>query len=73
MPSVTWHASISPALHCSASPVFADADPETFCIDAADVRRKLTDRTCAIVATRSTATRPTWTRYWTSWPAPTLR
>ena len=51
VPSVTWHASISPALHCGASPVFADADPETFCIDPADVRRKLTDRTCAIVAT----------------------
>ena len=27
VPSVTWHASISPALHCGASPVFADADP----------------------------------------------
>ena len=31
--------------------MFVDADPETFCIDPADVRRKLTDRTCAIVAT----------------------
>ena len=51
VPSVTWHASISPALHCGATPVFADADPETFCIDPVDVRRKLTDRTCAIVAT----------------------
>ncbi len=51
VPSLTWHASISPALHCGAAPVFADADPQTFCIDPADVRRKITDRTCAIVAT----------------------
>ena len=33
VPSVTWHASISPILHCGATPVFCDADPETFCAD----------------------------------------
>ncbi len=51
VPSVTWHASISPILHCGATPVFCDADPETFCADPDDVRRKITDRTCAIVVT----------------------
>ncbi len=51
VPSVTWHATISPILHCGATPVFCDADPETFCADPDDVRRKITDRTCAVVVT----------------------
>ncbi len=51
VPSVTWHASISPILHCGATPVFCDADPETYCIDPKDAEAKITDRTCAIVAT----------------------
>jgi perosamine synthetase len=51
VPSVTWHASITPILHCGATPVFCDADPETFCADPEDVRRKITDRTVAIVVT----------------------
>ena len=51
MPSVTWHASITPILHCGATPVFCDVDPETFCADPDDVARRITDRTCAIVVT----------------------
>lgn len=51
VPSVTWHASITPILHCGATPVFCEADPETFCADPEDVRRRITDRTCAIVVT----------------------
>ncbi|HOX39809.1 MAG TPA: DegT/DnrJ/EryC1/StrS family aminotransferase [Candidatus Brocadiia bacterium] len=51
VPSVTWHASISPILHCGATPVFCEADPRTFCADPADVRRRVTDRTAAIVVT----------------------
>jgi len=51
VPSVTWHATVSPILHCGATPVFCDADPETYCIDPKDVEAKITDRTCAIVAT----------------------
>ena len=51
VPSVTWHASITPILHCGATPVFCDADPETFCADPDDVRKRITDRTCAIVVT----------------------
>ena len=33
VPSVTWHASISPILHCGATPVFCDVDPDTYCAD----------------------------------------
>ncbi len=51
VPSVTWHASITPILHCNATPVFCDIDPETFCADPEDVRRKITPNTCAIIVT----------------------
>lgn len=51
VPSITWHASITPILHCGATPVFCDADPETYCADPADVARRITDRTRAIVVT----------------------
>lgn len=51
VPSVTWHASITPILHCGATPVFCDADPETYCADPADVARRITERTRAIVVT----------------------
>ena len=37
-------------LYCNAIPVFADIDPETFLIDPADIRRKITPRTKAIMA-----------------------
>jgi len=51
VPSVTWHASITPILHCGATPVFCEVDPETFCADPEDVERRITDRTVAIVIT----------------------
>lgn len=34
-----------------ATPVFCDADPETYCIDAADAARRITKRTTAVVPT----------------------
>jgi dTDP-4-amino-4,6-dideoxygalactose transaminase len=51
VPSVTWHATITPVLHCNATPVFCEVDPETFCADPEDVKKRITDRTCAIVVT----------------------
>ncbi len=36
-------------LYCNAVPVFADVDPDTFLIDPADVERKITPRTKAIM------------------------
>jgi dTDP-4-amino-4,6-dideoxygalactose transaminase len=51
VPSVTWHASITPILHCGATPVFCDADPETYCADPEDVAKRITDHTVAIVVT----------------------
>lgn len=37
-------------LYCNAIPVFADVNPDTFLMDSADVRRKITERTKAIMA-----------------------
>ena len=53
VPSVTWHASITPILHCGATPVFCDVDPDTYCADPDDVRSRMTSRTCAIVVTHT--------------------
>jgi len=49
-PSLTYWASVMPALSLGATVVFADADAETFCLDPKDIERRITDRTRAIVA-----------------------
>ncbi|MCC6796906.1 MAG: DegT/DnrJ/EryC1/StrS family aminotransferase [Candidatus Hydrogenedentes bacterium] len=48
VPSYTWHASVTPVLHCAGTPVFADIDPATLTIDPMDIERKISDRTRAI-------------------------
>jgi len=46
----TFIATVEPLLHLGAQPVFADIDPETFNLDPAEVEKKITDKTEAIVA-----------------------
>src|SRR3990172_2403091 len=46
---ITDLGSVTPILQQNAVPVFADIDPETFNMDPADVERKITDRTRAII------------------------
>jgi len=48
VPSYTWHATITPILHCSATPVFCDIEPDTLVADPDDIERKVTARTRAI-------------------------
>ncbi|MCR4960367.1 MAG: UDP-4-amino-4,6-dideoxy-N-acetyl-beta-L-altrosamine transaminase [Lachnospiraceae bacterium] len=48
--SITFAASANCVLYCGGTPVFADIRPDTYNIDVEDVRRKITDRTKAIVA-----------------------
>ena len=48
VPTYTWHATITPILHCGATPVFCDIDPETLTISPEDIERKITPRTKAI-------------------------
>ncbi len=50
VPSHTFIATVSPAMHLGASPVFADIDEETYNLDAEDVKKKITEKTKAIVA-----------------------
>jgi len=48
VPSYTWHATITPILHCAATPVFCDIDPDTLVADVGDIARKVTARTRAV-------------------------
>jgi dTDP-4-amino-4,6-dideoxygalactose transaminase len=48
VPSFTFFATASMAIHSRAKPVFADIDPETFIIDPEDVKVKITSRTKAV-------------------------
>jgi len=48
-PDYTWICTISPALILGARPVFCESDPESMMIDPEDIRRKITDKTAAIV------------------------
>ncbi len=48
-PSITYWASASPALTLGATVNFADVDPQTLCIDPADIEHRIGPRTRAIV------------------------
>lgn len=49
-PTYTWINSIGPALLLGARPVFCESDPKTMLVDPQDVRRRINERTRAIVA-----------------------
>jgi len=44
-PSITYWASVAQAYSLGATPVFADIDPETLCIDPKDIEHRITPRT----------------------------
>lgn len=48
--SITFAASSNCVLYCGGTPVFVDIDPETYNIDPEDIKRKITDKTKAIIA-----------------------
>jgi perosamine synthetase len=50
LPDVTWIASSAPISYVGATPVFADIDPVTWCVDVGSVERALTSRTRAVIA-----------------------
>ena len=50
MPSFTFVATAEAAAYVGARPVFADIDPESFCIDVRSLERCLTPRTRAVIA-----------------------
>jgi len=49
VPPLTFFSTISCVLHQNATPIFADIDPITYCLDPEDVKRRLTKRTKAII------------------------
>jgi dTDP-4-amino-4,6-dideoxygalactose transaminase len=50
VPAFTWVATPNVVLYCGATPVFADVDRGTYNVDPADVGRKVTARTKAVIA-----------------------
>lgn len=50
VPALTFVASSNVIIHCGATPVFVDIDPGDLNLDLADLERKITPRTKAIVA-----------------------
>ncbi|MBL8344035.1 MAG: DegT/DnrJ/EryC1/StrS family aminotransferase [Rubrivivax sp.] len=50
VPSFTWVATANSVLYCGATPVLADVDRRTNNIDPADVARRVTPRTKAVIA-----------------------
>jgi len=49
VPDLTFVATASAVRYTGATPVFADIDPDTWCLDPADIAKKLTKRTKAII------------------------
>ena len=50
VPAFTWVATANVVLYCGATPVFADVDRRTYNLDVAEVQRRLTSRTKAVIA-----------------------
>ena len=49
VPDLTYIASANAVAYCGATPVFADVNPNTWTLDPADVKRKITSKTKAIM------------------------
>jgi perosamine synthetase len=49
VPESTWVATVAPVMYVGATPVFADIEPDSWCIAAASIERAITPRTKAIV------------------------
>jgi len=49
VPDLTFVATANAVVYSGAKPVFADIDPETWCISPEDIRRKITKKTKAII------------------------
>jgi len=49
VPNITWVATVEPLYWMGIKPIFADIEPDTWCIDPNDIERKITKKTKAIV------------------------
>ena len=55
VPSITFWASVVQLYTLGASPIFADIDPDTLCLDPADIERRITPKTKAIIVVHYSA------------------
>jgi hypothetical protein len=74
VPAYTFFATATPLLQLGANPVFCDIDEHTLAADPADVERRITPRTRAIVVVTCGAIPLAWTPFArspiaTSWPS----
>jgi perosamine synthetase len=60
VPDATWIASAAPVTYVGATPVFADVDPATWCLDAASLDRCVTPRTKAVIPVDLYGGMPDW-------------
>lgn len=49
VPEITWIASAAPISYVGATPVFADIDPDTWCLSVASFEENITPRTRAVI------------------------
>ena len=49
VPDLTWIASVAPVIYVGATPVFADVDPETWCLSPDSLEQCITSRTKAVI------------------------
>lgn len=60
VPDLTWVASVTPVLYVGATPVFADVDPDSWCITAESIEQRITARTKAVVVVDLLGNMPEW-------------
>lgn len=60
VPDVTWIASAAPIHYVGATPVFADIDPDTWCLSAESFERSLSPRTKAVIPVDLYGGMPDW-------------
>jgi perosamine synthetase len=61
VPECTWIATAAPIHYVGATPVFADIDPHSWCLDVASFRRAITSRTKAVIPVDLYGNLPDWT------------
>ncbi len=60
VPECTWIATAAPISYCGATPVFADIDPRSWCIDVDSFRKAITSRTRAVIPVDLYGDMPNW-------------
>ena len=49
VPALTFFSTVTSVIHNNAIPIFADIDPEIYCLDPNDMKKRITDKTKAVI------------------------